>query len=73
VLPVLVARCVLSAEAMTKGKLREETGMRKKLFVLMTLLWGCAGGAHLGTKSGSGQTTGTRPAEFIRCFNRKQD
>jgi hypothetical protein len=47
VLPQLVARCVLSAEAMTKGKLRQETGTRKKFFVLMTLLWGCAGEAHL--------------------------
>jgi len=47
VLPQLVARRVLSAKAMTKGKLREEIGMRKKFFVLMTLLWGCAGEAHL--------------------------
>jgi hypothetical protein len=47
VLPQPVAWRVLSAEAMTKGELREEIGMRKKFFVLMTLLWGSAGQAHL--------------------------
>jgi hypothetical protein len=47
VLPPLVARCVPSSEARTKDKLREETHMRKRLLVLMTLFWWCAGGAHL--------------------------